>query len=264
MSLPWSLEYVNIVLKFALIVRLLKLRFYRVYRAFWLFLISELSVSLIGSFNFPPFSAFDYRITWILCRPVIWIFTLWTVYALLDAVLANLPGILGFSRKLLNFVFVGALGIALLSAIPEYSASGTAGFATSIDRVLGTTFVLDRVICTVALLVLVAILGFLFWFPVEISKNLVVFSTGFLVYFATKSGLWLARSFWSHESLRLVNDLMLVISGACFAYWTIFITPQGESVPVTLGHGWDRTEQDRLIGQLESMNASLLRAAARR
>ncbi len=49
------------------------------------------------------------------------------------------------------------------------------------------------------------ILLFLLWFPVEISRNLVVFSAGFVVYFAAKTSLLLERSFWSHDSTRIVS-----------------------------------------------------------
>jgi hypothetical protein len=206
----------------------------------------------------------DYRIIWIVANSVIWICTLWTLYALLEAVLTNLPGILGFSRKLLNGAFISTGILSLLTAGPEYSASGAAAFPDPIARAVGIAFVLDRVLSTVALVVLLAILGFLVWFPVQISKNLVVFSTGFLVYFAAKTSLVLTSNIWSHETLRLVSNLMMFISGACFAYWTLFISQQGETVPVRIGHSWHARDQERLIGQLEGLNAALLRSAVRR
>lgn len=256
---------VNVALCIALIIRLLVLRLHRIYRIFCLFLLSELLGSVIASLkHLLPEWLPDYRIIWIVADSVIWICTLWTVYALLDAVLTNLPGILGFSRKLLNGAFISAGILAMLTARPEYSVSGAAAFPDPIARAVGIVFVLDRVLSTVALLVLVSILGFLLWFPVEVSKNLIVFSTGFIVYFAAKTALLLASSVWSHESLRLVSNLLMFISGACFAYWTMFIRPQGETVPVRIGHSWHVREQERLIGQLEAINAALLRSAVRR
>jgi hypothetical protein len=256
---------INVALCLALIVRLLVLRLHRVYRIFCLFLFAELLGSLFAFLNLlMPEWLPDYRIIWIVADSVIWICTLWTVYALLGAILTNLPGILGFSRKLLNGAFISAGILAMLTAQPEYSLSGAAAFPDPIARGVGLVFVLDRVLSTVALLVLVCILGFLLWFPVEVSKNLIVFSTGFLVYFAAKTALLLTTSVWSHESLRLVSNLMMIISGACFAYWAIFITHQGETVPVRIGHSWHIREQERLIGQLEAINAALLRSAVRR
>jgi hypothetical protein len=256
---------VETALCLALVARLSSLRLHRVYQIFCLFLLSELLGSLLALLgHFGPEWLPDYRIVWMVGESVIWIFTLWTVYALLDAVLANLPGILRFSRKLLNGAFISAGILALLTAQPEYLLSGAARYVDPIARGVGIGLVLDRVFCTVALLVLVSILGFLFWFPVEVPRNLIVFNTGFVVYFAAKTVLSLARSFASNENLRLISNLIMFISGACFAYWAIFITRQGEAVPVRIGHTWHRREQERLIGQLEAMNAALLRTAVRR
>jgi len=256
---------VDAALCLALIIRLLVLRLHRVYRIFCLFLISELLGSLVAFLKFLADESLpDYRIIWMVAESVIWICMLWTVYALLDAVLTNLPGILGFSRKLLNGAFISAGIFALLTARAEYLLSGAATDIDPIARIVGVGFVLDRVLSTVALLVLVSILGFMFWFPVEVSRNLIVFSTGFLVYFAAKTALLLTRSFWSNENVRLISNLIMFISGACFAYWAMFISRQGETVPVRIGHTWHRREQERLIGQLEAMNSALLRTAVRR
>ena len=256
---------VDVTLCLALILRLLLLRLHRVYRIFCLLLLSEFSASLMAVVKFlAPESEPDYRITWMIAQVVIWILMLWTVYALLGAVLANLPGILGFSQKLLNSAFISAAILGLLTAPAEYTLSGAAAYSDPVARAVGMGLVLDRVLSTVALLVLVAILGFLLWFPVEISRNLMVFSTGFLVYFSSKTVLSLARSFSSLGYLRPISNLMMLISAACFAYWAMFINRQGETVPVRVGHSWHRREQERLIGQLEAMNAALLRTAVRR
>ena len=255
----------NITLGLVLIIRLLVLRLERVYRVFCLFLMAEFLASLLAFLDaLSPNSFPDYRIMWMASRTVIWIFTLWTVYSLLNAVLLRLPGILKFSRKVLNSAFVAAIILGILSIRPEYSASGFSGYNDPVARILGLWIVLDRVVCTVALLVLLSILAFVLWFPVEVSRNLIVFATGFLVYFAAKTALWLTRSFWSHESLNLVSNLNMFIASGCFAYWAVFINRAGATVPVTIGHTWRPREQERLIGQLEAMNAALLGATARR
>ena len=73
---------------------------------------------------------------------------------------------------------------------------------TTLTRVVDIVVVLERVISTVALLVLVFILAFILWFPVQMPRNLAVFSVGFIVYFAAITGLLLAQSFlvaWDFE-----------------------------------------------------------------
>ncbi len=124
-------------------------------------------------------------------------------------------------------------------------------------------FILDRVISSTALLALLCVLCFLLWFPVEISRNLAVFTAGFVVYFAAKTSLLLGRSFWSHDINRIVSIATGIIVTICLAYWGIFISAAGERVRTRLGHLWRPEEQERLMGQLEAINASLLRASRR-
>ncbi len=256
--MTWTLlaQFVSDALAFLLILRLLTLRLYSVYRVFCLFLISELLFSLVAlamkQFN----TSFDYRIIWMCSRLISWVLSLWVVYALLDAILENFPGLKGFSRKVLAAAVAFAIVLGAVTGIPEYSASGISG-------IIGLTFVLDRVISTTALVLLISILGFILWFPVQMPRNLAVFSVGFTVYFAAKTVLMLTWNFWSHESLRLFSNIIIFILGACYLYWIIFLTPQGKVAPVRMGHSWRTQDREQLLMQLEAVNASLLRTARR-
>ncbi|MGA8027192.1 MAG: hypothetical protein WB992_08590 [Bryobacteraceae bacterium] len=254
----------NAALAILLIIRLLMLRLHSVYRVFCAFLLFDLLASLITLVErllHDP--RIDYRITWIGLEFISWILSLWIVYALLDAILANLPGILRFSRKLLNATFLAALIVAVLTAKPEYAAWAVPGHADSIYAVVSVVLVLERVISSVALLVLVSMLSFILWFPVQMPRNLAVFSVGFIVYFAAITALLLAQSVWSHEISRAISNAIVMVPTACYAYWAIFITAEGERRSVRIGHGWHTGDQKRLIGQLEAMNVALLRAARR-
>jgi len=243
-----------------LIARLLTLRLHSVYRVFCAFLLFQLAASFTAFLETVLHDPrLDYRITWMSLRPIGWVLSLWMVYGILKAILAHLPGILRFSRKLLNTVFVCSILVALLTARPEYSA-GLARFPDRIDQALGVVFVLERVISMVALLVLVSILAFMLWFPVQMPRNLAIFSVGFVVYFAANTALFLILTFGSHHISRGISDVLMFVVCACCAYWSIFITAGGESRPVRVGHSWRTDEQERLIGQLEAMNTALLRA----
>lgn len=260
-----SIDQVTIdILSVVLIVRLLRWRLQNVYRWFCVFLSWGVMWSLV---MFMARGRFDYRITWIAATAGYWVLSLCIVYALLQAILAGLEGIRSFSKKFLSATFISVVVISLLTIRLDVAVSGSsgylAGFGDSVGRAVRITFDLDRVISTVALLLLVVILGFVLWFPVQMPRNLAVFSVGFIVYFAAYTGLLLTRGMWSRQVLVLVSNVTLFITTACYAYWAIFLTRQGETVPVRLGHGWHAPEQDRLIGQLEAMNASLLRAARR-
>jgi hypothetical protein len=265
------LQYVELCLAFVLVARLLSLGLHRVYRYFCVFLLSDISGTLVWAidkrFKGTPLH-FDYRIAWLGERFVAWVFGLLTVYALLDAILAGLPGILKLSRKVLNISFGGAIFIGLLTALPEYRASiSTSTLAGRFAHVIAAAFVFDRVIASAALIALLCILLFLIWFPVEMSRNLVAFFGGFVVYFALQTCGELFLSLLSGGApafIRFIDMWSAVLVAAIFAYWTFSITKAGENVPAKLRvPTWQRREEDILIAQLEAMNTSLLRAVRR-
>jgi hypothetical protein len=272
----WSrtAQYVFDILALFLIIRLaaIRARLPGVYHVFVAFVGFQLLDSLVSLALYALYSKYafyrelhlDYRLFWMPLQIVSWLLSLWMVYALLSELLKSLPGILRFSRVLLNVIFAVAILLALLTVLPEYTAAGGAHYPDLIDRALTAVFVVNRAVAMAALLALVCILAFILWFPVEMHRNLAVFSVGLVIYFTSRVALLLARSYLSHENTRLLSTTMTLVLAACFAYWILFITPHGQAVQVRWGHSWRLDEQRRLVTQLESMNTALLRSAARR
>ncbi len=247
------------VLSICLVLRLLFLRLHSVYRVFCVFLVYDLLSSLVAYYEFfAQDPLLDYRVTWMVMRFIAWVLSLWMVYAFVSAVLHSVPAILKFSRKLLNYVLPIVIGLAALSFRPEYVASGLSAMPGPIDHALGITIVMERVIATIALLVFAAILAFVLWFPVQMPRNLAVFSIGLVVYFGAEMALLLARSYFSHGGLEVVGNAISFVLSACYLYWGVFIRADGETVPVRMGHSWRKDEQQRLIGRLEALNTALL------
>jgi hypothetical protein len=265
-------QYVTDIFGLLLIVRLLsiRIRLHNVYGVFCAFLGFQLLDSLVSliEYVFRDRQLVDYRISWMSFRVIAWILSLWIVYSLLSAILQTFPGILRISRMLLNAIFSLALLVALLTIGPEYSAAGAEKFTDPIARMVVAWYVLDRVISMAAVIVLLAVLVFILWFPVQMPRNLAAFSVGLVIYFASKTALRLLRTYMAHkkvsqEGLDLVSNTTNFVLSACFAYWIVSITPKGQTKEVRLGHSWRTDEQGRLLGQLESMNAALLRGARR-
>src|SRR5579875_999007 len=111
MAYGWEIpQLISDGLACLLICRLVLLRLHAVYRVFCCFVVFDLISSGVAFVELAAFNSEPaYRITWTGLRVVAWMLSRWMVDALLDAVLANLPGILKFSRKLLNVTFLLAL-----------------------------------------------------------------------------------------------------------------------------------------------------------
>ncbi len=255
----------NSILDLVLIIRLVTLGLHKVYRIFCAFLVFELiSASLVLVERFSALSNYlDYRVVWITLRLGSWILSIWMIYALLQVMLHNFPGILRVSQRVLNVVWPLSIGVALVSGIPEYAASGAGAVTQVMERLVIIALVCERVIATVVLLVLLLMLLFILWFPVRMPRNLALFSVGFVVYFSAETTLLLLRSFYSHESFELLANGLTFMSCICLVYWITFLNKQGETAPVTLGHSWRVSRQSELMTDLEALNRTLARAGRR-
>jgi hypothetical protein len=257
-------QYISDGLALALVTRLMLLRLHSVYRVFCAFLLFDLFSSAVF-FMTTHFNVWhlDSRWAWMGLRPISWLLALWMVYALADAILANLPGILRLSHKILGIVFALALLIAMLTAEPEYTASRLSASQISGNRAMAAVFVMERVIFMAALLMLLAMVAFILWFPIQMPRNLAVFSLGFFAFFAAGAGLSLAHTYLPQADPHLLSWIEVLFDSVCFGYWLIFLNRAGEAKPVRIGHSWEPAEQGRLVGQLEAMNAALLRSVRR-
>ncbi|MBV9081881.1 MAG: hypothetical protein JOZ62_04335 [Acidobacteriaceae bacterium] len=248
--------YTTDALGIILLLRLLTLRLHTIYKVFSLYILYKLAGSCL---IFAGAGHVAYRETYVGLTVIEWVLNLWMVYSLLDAILTKLPGILSFSRRVLNWAFLVAAVVALLSAKLELARVPAFGTLNPWSVAVRLVFIFDRVICTVAVLVLIAMLSFVLWFPVQMPRNLAVFSIGYLVIFFSETAFLLIRAFVSLGPVWNVTNVFL--APAWFGYLALFLTRQGESVPVTIGHGWRKAEQERLVQRLEDLNAALLRTS---
>lgn len=248
-------------LSITLVCRLLQLRLHSVYRVFCFFLLFEVLASVIffaEEYLHDP--RLDYRITWIVIEIMGWCLSLWTIFALLRALLARLPGILRFSRRVLAGVTALCIALALISARPEMSSGGLVRPSDPVSKIMGSVILTDRLIATVVVLVLLAISVFVLWFPIRLPRNLAVFTIGFVIYFGSKTALLLVPSFWRHPLPPVIGIINTFLLSCALAYWLLNIRANGEKSTVTLGHRWRSQDQDRLLLQLQTLNETLVRA----
>jgi len=264
MDWPHIAEAVSDSLELLLAIRLLSLGLHRIYRIFCIFLIFEVLTSALAFWiQLGRPKGWNYKVAWLVFTPVDWVLYILLVYALLNALLAKFPGVLSFSRKVLHFSFLTGAVIGIVTARPEFLSYERMRHVQSLDRILAAVAVADRVVSMTAFLALGATLIFILWFPVQMPRNLAVFCVGLVAFFAARTSMWILYSFGPHINIDPFNTVVQFILAACCLYWLICISKAGEQVPTRIGHSWNAAEQQRLLAQLEAMNATLLRAARR-
>lgn len=262
MKLETIVEYIEILLNLILVVRLFTLRLGKVYAIFTAYLLTDLVGSLAASSYDLKLVPMDYRVLYVVTRIVAWVLSLWVIYALLSAILKGLPGILKYSRRLLNIVFAIGFLVGLSTAAASSVVQRIEDWRNELDRLVAITLAVDQAIGVTVLLVLIVMLGFFLWFPVVVPRNLAIFSVGYVVYFSSITVSLFLESFRSSGLLPTISIIVMLVTSVCYAYWAIFLSKAGESVPVRIGHVWHADEQKRLMRRLEEVNGVLLQTLA--
>jgi hypothetical protein len=165
-------------------------------------------------------------------------------------ILRDLPGIASRSRRYITV----CLGVAMLVSVLLLALEKTPTGIT-------LTFLLfERVIASSLVFFILFIIAFLLYYPVPLSRNAIVYSIGYAVYFLAKA----TALFILNLSLQWYNRLstfLLAVSTACLIFWIFALTRQGETKAVVIGHQWNPDDEQRLLAQLQAYNDSILRTA---
>lgn len=251
----WGAE---IVLACLVLGNLFRLRLQGVYRVFSVFLMVEIPMLIVSLGGGSWFFHIDYRIWWLVMRLPYWTLYVWMVYALLQAVMHEYPGVHKLSAKVLNgSIAVAAVVGGLTAAHSLYLLK----LNTSIlARLSAGGAALERTASIACLILLLGVLGFLLWFPVQVPRNLVVFSVTYVVFFAANV---VSYSVYSGSNFKVVGWSVLIVSCLSYSCFLLFLTEAGEHAPARIGHSWKPGDQERLLEQLGAINAAVLGAGRR-
>ena len=97
---------------------------------------------------------------------------------------------------------------------------------------------------------------FLLWFPVEVSRNTAIFAAVFVLLMLKDWIMLLILNLHPRELATASSEnILLDLTGQI--YWIFMVKPFGEVVTTVTGHRWNLAETQRLLGQLNAMNARL-------
>ena len=248
LSILWGL---SIVANAAAALRLYQLDLSRVYRFFFGYLIFSTARSLI----LLPFDLRDavYGIIYLATLPVLWVFYILVVLELYSLVLQNYSGIYSLGRWTLYGALLVSVAISVITLIPSWSGEKS--------RLLFWCTTVDRGVAFSLVIFLLLILIFLSRYPVSLNRNIIVHCVVYTIFFLGVSMTMLIRNVVGNNVARQLNNVTIIMSLACYLVWIFFLTPAGEMRVTVLRHNWTESDEQRLIDQLNSINATLLRAA---
>lgn len=247
----WGLSTAATIL---LIVKLWRERLSAKYRFFFAYLIVDAAKAVVLMALNPHHPA--YGIVFVSLEPVFWLLYLLITLELYSLVLTDRNGIAVMGRRFVQVALAGAVGVAVLSTwLVDFN--GPAGKSW----ILHYTFILDRTVVSSVVLFLFLLALFLVWFPIELSRNATAYCLGYFLYFLSKSFTLLTRNVLGESWTRPLSTATLAVCCLCLLLWLLVLNRKGEAVRVMPGGYLRPHEKDRLVGQLDSINASLLRLA---
>jgi hypothetical protein len=164
--------------------------------------------------------------------------------------LMGYPALARFGRKILSYMLLAATLVAAVGLLLEpVTPRGQSPTVHSLQAIEGA-------VDSMVLAFLVAAVLFLLWYPVKVRRNVAVCIGIFAFYWFQHWALLLLVNLHP-KGYVAVNAVMLVLSLACLVLWTLAIRPEGEIVTTVTGHRWNPAETERLLGQLDAINARL-------
>jgi hypothetical protein len=231
----------------ALCVRMWLAGLHKVYSNFFAYLVLEFLQALIPLFA--PLESRLYRDLYVVSQALIVAYYALVVLELYSVILRNLEGIASVARHYIKITLVFAIFLSLLLLAVEKTPNTLTGYLFMFERPIRSSLV--------AFVLLIS--GFLVYYPVPLGRNVIVYLTGYAVYFLTSATVAFINNlgyFWNRQG----GDVNMGVSVACIIFWLLALSRQGEKKLIVVGHQWNRGDEQRLLAQLEAVNDSLLRS----
>lgn len=200
----------------------------------------------------------QYGMVYLATSPLIWLAYYLVVLELYNLALHRYEGLRSFSRKVLWTVLGVAVAASLATLVPEAHET--------VKKVTGIAMLsyVERGIAGSLLFFLLIIAGFLLWFPVQLTRNAVVHTVLCCLFFLIVAASLFFRDVTGLEVTRVVSTTMLGFTTICLFLWAGLLRTSGEDIRVTSRPAFRAGEEERLLRQLESVNAVLLRSSSRK
>ena len=262
-------SYENLVLGLGLIacgvgsgaaIRLYCQSLHKRYRLLFTFLCFHVirSLSLLAiSWWWPVRPRNAYAWTWVRTEPLIWLFYILVVFELYSLVLQNYKGLQTVGRWIFLVAMCVAVLFSYLSVLPTRSPQHEKVVIVFYYALIG------RGIMFCLVLFILLILFFLSWYPIVLSRNLVIHAVICTIFMISVSMGYLVRNVQGSTVTRAVNVAHLVITIACWTAWMLLLNRKGEGTRMIVRREWTPEEEKRLVDQLTAINDSLLRATGK-
>jgi hypothetical protein len=237
----------------AVAIRIVGARLARVYPGFFVYVVFRVLRSGVLRLLNPSASAYGWM--WLYTEPLVWILFGYATFELSAIALRDYRGLASLSRKTLLAGLSVCLVASLATLVVDLSQS-RGDFPLLLAANLAR-----RAIWSTLTLYLLLLAGFLLWFPVPISRNLLLHTVLLSLYSLAGTATLFVRNLLGPSVVSPVSTALLAVYGLCLIGW-LGLTRAGERRPAGMRPHWRPETERHLLDQLSALNTSLARSAA--
>lgn len=186
-----------------------------------------------------------------------WVAYFLLIMELVDQILTDHPGLARLGRRAMQIFMILGAGASI------YILRFDSFLRISRDRILPLIYQSERVVTACLLLFLIAILLFLWFFPVRMSRNTKVYFVGFAVWFLVKAIAPFLISVRGLESYEQANNIQLLGVLCCQILWLIALSQSGVKRTPPFNRGWSPEEQRKTLARLDALERQISRPPGR-
>ncbi|HEX3743395.1 MAG TPA: hypothetical protein VHW09_05685 [Bryobacteraceae bacterium] len=235
-------------------------RRYRIFFLYFIFRITSMTWFLVLS-NVKGLAGGDgtnsnmYFYSYLIIEPILLLAYILVVIELYSLVLEKYRGLYTLGRWAMYAAILISGTVSILTFIPKINP-----LLPEPSKRLMLELAAERGIDLALVLFILLIVWFLSKYPVPLSRNVVVHTVIYAIFFLSDTMLLLWRSLLGENVTPTANVVATAISAACSFAWAILLTDRGEEVRAQLPQIRAEAEE-RILHQLDALNATLLKVS---
>ena len=235
-------------------------RRYRIFFVYFVFRVPILTVFLIlthlkGLRGGDGITSWAYFYVFVYSEPLLILFYILVVVELYRLVLERYKGLYTLGRWAMYGALAISTTVSVATLLPKIGPS-----TPEPSRMVLYEMATERGVDLALVIFILLIVWFLTHYPVPLSRNVVVHTVVYSVFFLSDAMLLLWRRLIGYEVVEVSSIISLAISSACTVAWGLLLSSGGEEVQVHSPQLRPDSEE-RILQQLDLLNATLLKVA---
>lgn len=252
-SLDSAVSLVSLLCNAFVVVRVIQLGLYRIYRYFFLFLCTPLLINLPGAVFGTRSVPFFW--TYVVLEPIRNVLYILVVWELFSVIFKNYAGLRSLSRWVMGLAAI----VAPLGFILSIIAKGSQAFRGSVYVPVLVRF--ERGLAFGLVIFILIMLFFISRYPIKLPRNSIVHCILYSVWFVGDAAILLASGFLPMSmGSHVVNTGQPVLEIACYLGWSLFLSKAGEYQQAQVRRDISPEQEQFLIHELDAINEMVLRA----